>query len=89
MAYTVVVLEKGAIDDPEAVRASVDAMNYGAWPAPIVTNPGYSVRISKFRNPPLAIYARGALDDDAALRDELNKGIAIVQINPGHTIEFV
>lgn len=89
MTYTVVVFEKGAVNDPETVRSAVDAMNHGAWPDPIVTNPGYSVRISKFKSPPLAVYAKGAIDDEAALREELNRGLAIVQLNPGYTIEFI
>lgn len=86
--YTVVVFEKGAVDNIEVVRSAVDAMNNGAWPDPLVTNPGYSVRISRFKSPPLAIYAKGAVDDEAALRKELDRGLAVIELNPGYTIEF-
>lgn len=86
--YTVVVFEKGAVDEPEVVRSAVDAMNNGAWPNPIATNPGHSIRISKFKSPPLAVYTKGAVDDEAVLHAELDRGLAVIQINPGYTIEF-
>jgi hypothetical protein len=89
MTYTVVVMQKGAVDDIEAVRASVDQMKHGAWPDFIQFNPGYDVRISQFKSPPLALLSKGAVDDTDALRAELDKAIAIVEINPGYTIDFV
>lgn len=89
MTYTVVVMQKGAVDDVEAVRASVDQMKHGEWPNFIECNPGYDIRISQFKSPPLAIVSKGAVDDQDSLRRELDKALAIIEVNPGYNIEFV
>lgn len=88
MSYIVVVVEKGAVDDIDTLRASVDSMMHGNFSEPVEHNPGHSVRLYRFTNPPLAVFAKGAVSDLSIINQELQKGVAIIEINPGHKIEF-